>query len=61
MQAVLQQTLFTQCPDAQSLSRPDEHVPPTGILPQLMATQVLPEVQSEAVVVHVVLQAVVAH
>jgi hypothetical protein len=59
--AVLQQTLLTQCPDAQSVSRPEEQVPPTGILPQLMAVQVLPVVQSAAVVVHVVLQAVVAH
>ena len=61
VQAVLQQTLFTQCPEAQSVSRPDEHVPPTGILPQLMATHVLPVVQSAVVVAHVVLQAVVAH
>jgi hypothetical protein len=61
VQAVLQQTLFTQWPDAQSESSPDEQVPPIGILPQLMLTQVLPVVQSLAVVVHDVLQAVVAH
>jgi len=61
VQAALQQTLFTQWPEAQSVSSPDEQVPPTGILPQLMATQVLPVVQSLAVVVHEVLQAVVAH
>jgi hypothetical protein len=59
--ALLQQTLLTQWPDAQSASSPDEQVPPTGILPQLMAVQVLPVVQSAAVVVHVVLHAVVAH
>ena len=39
----------------------DEHVPPTGILPQLIETQVLPVVQSADVVVQVVLHAVVAH
>jgi len=59
--AMLQQTLLTQNPDAQSLFSPDEHVPPIGILPQLMATQVLPLVQSVAVVVHVVLHAPVPH
>ena len=56
VQAVLQQMLFTQCPDWQSVSNPDGHDPPIGILPQLMATQVLPVVQS-VVAVHVVLHA----
>lgn len=59
--ALLQQTLLTQKPDAQSEFSPDEHVPPIGILPQLMVTQVFPDVQSAAVVLHVVLHAVVAH
>jgi len=57
VQAVLQQTLLTQNPDAQSVPRPDGHEPPIGILPQLMATQVLPIVQSAALVVQVVLHA----
>ena len=59
--ALLQQTLLTQKLDAQSEFSPDEHVPPIGILPQLIVTQVFPVVQSAAVVVHVVLHAVVAH
>jgi hypothetical protein len=59
--ALLQQTLLTQNPDAQSEFSPDEHVPPTGIFPQLMVTQVLPVVQSAAEVVHDVLQAPVPH
>jgi hypothetical protein len=59
--ALLQQTLLTQNPDAQSVFRPDEHVPPIGIFPQLMVTQVFPVVQSAAVVVHVVLHAAVPH
>jgi hypothetical protein len=59
--ALLQHTLFTQKPDAQSLFSPDEHVPPIGILPQLMAVQVFPDVQSAAVVVHDVLHAAVPH
>jgi len=59
--ALLQQTLLTQKLDAQSEFSPDEHVPPTGIFPQLIVTQVFPFVQSAAVVVHVVLHAVVAH
>ena len=54
--AVLQQMLFTQFPDWQSIPTPDGHDPPIGILPQLMATQVLPVVQS-VVAVHVVLHA----
>jgi hypothetical protein len=61
VQALLQQTLLTQKPDAQSEFRPDEHVPPIGIFPQLMFVQVLPVVQSAAEVVHVVLQAPVPH
>jgi hypothetical protein len=61
VQALLQQTLFTQNPDAQSVFSPDEHVPPIGIFPQLMVTQVFPVVQSAAVVVHVVLHAAVPH
>ena len=40
--ALLQQTLLTQKLDAQSEFSPDEHVPPTGILPQLMVTHVFP-------------------
>jgi len=59
--ALLQQTLLTQNPDAQSEFRPDEHVPPIGIFPQLMVTQVLPVVQSAAEVVHDVLHAPVPH
>ena len=59
--AVLQQTLLTQNPDAQSAPMPDGQGPPTGILPQLMATQVLPDTQSAAEVVQVVLQAPVPH
>ena len=42
--ALLQQTLLTQKPEAQSEFRPDEHVPPIGIFPQLMLVQVLPVV-----------------
>jgi hypothetical protein len=61
VQAMLQQTLLTQNPEAQSPFNPDEQVPPIGILPQLMAVQVLPVVQSVALVVHVVLHAAVAH
>jgi hypothetical protein len=61
VQALLQQTLFTQCPDAQSASRPDAQVPPIGILPQLELTQLLPAVQSLAVEVHDVLHAPVPH
>ena len=61
VQALLQQTLFTQKFDAQSEFMPDGQAPPIGILPQLMATQVLPEMQSAAVVVHVVLHAAVPH
>ena len=57
VQAVLQQTLLTQNPDAQSVPAPDGHDPPIGILPQLMLTQVLPAVQSAAVVVQLVLHA----
>ena len=57
VQAVLQQTLLTQFPDAQSVPEPDGHEPPIGILPQLMLTQVFPVVQSAAVVVQVVLHA----
>ena len=56
VQAMLQQMLFTQFPDWQSVPTPDGHEPPIGILPQLMATQVLPDVQSD-VAVHVVLHA----
>jgi hypothetical protein len=59
--ALLQQTLLTQKPDAQSELSPDEHVPPTGIFPQLMVTQVFPVVQSAALVVHAVLHADVPH
>jgi hypothetical protein len=59
--ALLQHTLLTQKPDAQSLFSPDEHVPPIGILPQLIATQVFPDVQSAAVVAHDVLHAAVPH
>jgi hypothetical protein len=59
--ALLQQTLLTQNPDAQSELSPEEHVPPIGIFPQLMATQVLPVVQSAAVVEQVVLHAPVPH
>src|SRR5437763_146924 len=42
VQALLQQTLFTQNPDAQSVFNPEEQVPPTGILPQLMVLQQTP-------------------
>jgi len=61
VQALLQQMPLTQNPDAQSAFTPDGQAPPTGILPQLMATQVLPEVQSVAVVVQVVLHVPVPH
>jgi hypothetical protein len=61
VQALLQQTLLTQNPDAQSVFNPDEHVPPIGIFPQLIVTHVFPVVQSAAVVVHVVLHAAVPH
>ena len=61
VQAMLQQMLFTQFPDWQSVPTPDGHEPPIGILPQLMATQVLPVVQSAAEVVQVILQAPVPH
>jgi hypothetical protein len=45
-QALLQQTLATQYPDAQSEFMPDGHAPPIGILPQLIIVQVLPAVHS---------------
>jgi hypothetical protein len=46
VQALLQQTLLTQKLDAQSEFIPDGHMPPIGILPQLMFVQVLPLVHS---------------
>jgi hypothetical protein len=61
VQALLQQMLFTQKPDAQSEFTPDGQEPPIGILPQLMFTQVLPDVQSAAAVVQAILQAPVPH
>ena len=61
VQALLQQTLFTQWPEAQVLSCPVEQVPPIGIRPQLMLTQVLPDEQSAAVLVHDILHAPVPH
>jgi hypothetical protein len=61
VQALLQQMLFTQWPDAQVLSVPVGHEPPIGIRPQLMLTQVFPDEQSAAVLVQVVLHALVPH
>jgi len=61
VQALLQQTLFTQNPDAQSEFSPDEQIPPTGILPQLMFTQLFPDVQSAVVLVHDILHAPAPH
>jgi hypothetical protein len=61
VQALLQQMLFTQKPEAQSEFTPDGHEPPIGILPQLMLTQLLPVVQSAAEVVHDILHAPVPH
>jgi hypothetical protein len=61
VQALLQQMLFTQWPEAQVLSCPVGHEPPIGIRPQLMLTQVLPDEQSAAVLVHDILHAPVPH
>jgi hypothetical protein len=46
VQAVSQQMLLTQLPDAQSMPTPDGQAPPIGILPQLIIVQVLPLVHS---------------
>jgi hypothetical protein len=61
VQALLQQMLFTQCPDAQSASSPDAQVPPIGILPQLMLTHMFPEVQSAVLLAQDVLHAPAPH